>query len=331
MVATKKTHVYATAPTVPEFVLQVANGFVWNRDALIEFLIKHQHTGVQLTTRAEGACLAECGVYQLLDAFGYTDVTIVTHNALERHDRYQIIIPPTWSMFLGSWQSSFRKFHHWNKQYLFGCFYNRPLWHRLGLAAHLQTYHQDRTQLNIRCHGKDEDSRQLWELQTLFNLHPQSAKNLLAVMPTWPQQLEAVDGYALGTAETHTQELADFYPNILIDVVAETWTQGNCFYPTEKTTRPILLKKPFILMGPANYLLHLRQLGFKTFGDFWDEDYDGYSGIDRYQRILNLIDHLATQSQTQLDDLHNNIKPILDYNYNLLIKRGWKTDLSLLA
>ena len=30
---------------------------------------------------------------------------------------------------------------------------------------------------------------------------------------------------------------------------------------------------------------YMRQMGFQTFYQFWDEDYDGYEGKERYVRI----------------------------------------------
>ena len=78
------------------------------------------------------------------------------------------------------------------------------------------------------------------------------------------------------------------YKNFLIDIVAETFTTGDCFFITEKTVRPMLLKKPMIVMGSQDCLNYLRQMGFRTFGDFWDETYDGYKGRERYLRILDL-------------------------------------------
>jgi hypothetical protein len=48
--------------------------------------------------------------------------------------------------------------------------------------------------------------------------------------------------------------------------------------------------RPFIVMGSKNFLIYLRQMGFKTFYEFWNEDYDGYEGKEKYLQILKLID-----------------------------------------
>jgi hypothetical protein len=118
--------------------------------------------------------------------------------------------------------------------------------------------------------------------------------------------------------------LPDHIKNFLIDIVAETFTTGDCFFITEKTVRPMLLKKPMIVMGPQDFLGYLQQMGFKTFNDFWDEDYDGVAEQNRYQKILDLIDHIAQKPIGALIDMYQRMQPILDHNYDLLMSQGYK-------
>ena len=80
----------------------------------------------------------------------------------------------------------------------------------------------------------------------------------------------------------------------------------------------MLLKKPFIMMASQNFLIYLRQMGFRTFSDFWSEDYDGIPTAARYKQILDLIDSLAAKSTDELQDMYQRMQPILDHNYELL-------------
>ena len=143
--------------------------------------------------------------------------------------------------------------------------------------------------------------------------------------------LEKQDGYTPGQQDTSgfTDQLLDFYPNILIDVVAESYTSGDTFCPTEKTFRPMLMKKPFIIMGPKNHLIYLRQMGFKTFYEFWDEDYDGYDPVSRFQCVVKLLDHIANKSKDELNHMYCKMQSILDHNYNLLINREYSKKITL--
>jgi hypothetical protein len=119
------------------------------------------------------------------------------------------------------------------------------------------------------------------------------------------------------------RSLLNHYGRFAVEIVCETYTMGNTFFPTEKTVRPMLLKKPFIVMGPKCFLIYLRQLGFKTFNDFWSEDYDGYSPHLKYQYILNLVDSIANKSTEELYKMYQDMHPILNHNYNLLVHQSY--------
>ena len=64
-------------------------------------------------------------------------------------------------------------------------------------------------------------------------------------------------------------------------------------------------------------------MGFRTFNDFWNEDYDGYEGKDRYVKILELIDMLAQKSTDELERMYWDMQYTLDHNYNLLLTQTY--------
>ena len=90
----------------------------------------------------------------------------------------------------------------------------------------------------------------------------------------------------------------------------------------------MMLKKPFITFASKYHLAYLRQMGFETFQEFWNEGYDNSDGINRYQQILQLIDWIAQQPMSTLIDMHQHMQPILDHNYNLLMSRDYDTTIT---
>jgi hypothetical protein len=88
------------------------------------------------------------------------------------------------------------------------------------------------------------------------------------------------------------RDILSFYNQFDIELVAESYTRGQTFFPTEKTVRPITSAKPFIIYGPRNFLLGLRKLGFDTYCTLWDESYDLLEGPPRWHAIQKLIDHI---------------------------------------
>ena len=315
------------------FFLNLTDGFIWNYDELLKFLIENQKTPIKIHTNSEGACLTSAGLYQLLDAFSFKSVNITTSNAIEAHDQYQIEIYLPYKFLKIPNNIDYAQFHMWNANKVFGVIYNRPSWARIGLAGYLGLNFENKTALNFRANPHDIDSRKFFDIQQLFEIDPVSANDFLKIIDKFPCQFETVDGYTTGAStQEHTDQLTKFYKDFLIDIVVETFVTGQTFSPTEKTVRPMLLKKPFIIFGPRNYLYYLHQLGFKTFHtptmDFWSEDYDGYDGQERYIKILLLIDELAKKSREELQELYQAMQPILDHNYNLLQTQSYNTTIA---
>jgi hypothetical protein len=302
-----------------KFDIIPADNYIWNLTELIHFLIDHQGQNILLTTNVEGCCCRAIGLYDLLDQFKFETVTIATPNPLETHDRYNINIQ-SFGNFLKVKTPIENEFHLWNQSKIFGTVYGRPLWHRIGIATHLSTYYSELSLLGCLSKTNKIDSRKLFEVGELFKNDPLSFQNFAKILDRFPMQIDEVDTYTPGQQNTdgYVSQTKKIYKHFLIDVVAETFTSGNCFFPTEKTVRPMLLKKPFISMGSQDYLCYLRQMGFRTFNDFWDENYDGYEGRDRYIKILQLIDSISKKSKTELNAMYWSMKYTLDHNYNLL-------------
>jgi hypothetical protein len=316
-----------------KFTIIPANEYIWNMSDLTEFLIDHQGQDIEISTNQEGCCCQVIGLYDLLDQFKFNRVTIYTPNPLEKHKKYNIKLVTPWD-FLNITHEIEPEFHTWNKTKIFGTLYGRPLWHRIGIVAHLLTYHSEFSLVGCLSDPTDTDRRKLFETNELFKHDLTSFQNFGNIINQLPLHLSSVDTYTPGQLKTdgYVKQTKQVYQNFLIDVVAETFTTGDCFFVTEKTVRPMLLKKPFIIFGSRDYLCYLRQMGFKTFQtptlDFWSEDYDGYEGRERYIRILALIDELAKKSKEELQDLYQAMQPILDHNYNLLQTQSYNTTIT---
>jgi hypothetical protein len=110
-----------------------------------------------------------------------------------------------------------------------------------------------------------------------------------------------------------------FYKNSLINIINETYFFNNIIHITEKTYKPIAFLQPFILLGAAGSLQHIKDMGFKTFGEFWDESYD--TEIDdfiRFTKIVNIVEEISNWSKQKKIDFSYKIKGILEYNLNRL-------------
>ena len=67
----------------------------------------------------------------------------------------------------------------------------------------------------------------------------------------------------------------------------------------------------------------MRSIGFKTFGDFWDESYDEEENNDkRFEKVFNLLMKFDKMPIEELHKLYIDIIPTLKYNYELIVGRG---------
>jgi hypothetical protein len=89
--------------------------------------------------------------------------------------------------------------------------------------------------------------------------------------------------------------LMAWYDQFHIEIVAESYIYGETFFPTEKTVRPISAGKPMVVMGPRHFLRRLREQGFRTWSDIWDESYDDLEGPARMTQIQTVIQDVQQQ------------------------------------
>jgi hypothetical protein len=113
---------------------------------------------------------------------------------------------------------------------------------------------------------------------------------------------------------TYGQE--HYYNDTFCSIVFETYVAEQFPFFTEKTFKPIAFFHPFILVCNSSGLGLLRQLGFKTFGDFWDESYDELTGNQRLEAIFHLILEIANWSQEKINLVYDKMLPILEHNHN---------------
>jgi hypothetical protein len=103
----------------------------------------------------------------------------------------------------------------------------------------------------------------------------------------------SIDGHAVrdhyDPAQNTNRDLLTYYDKFVTELVAESYTLGDTFFPTEKTFRPIMSARPIVVYGPRNFLARLRDLGFETYHSCWDETYDELEGPARWQAIRDLL------------------------------------------
>lgn len=107
------------------------------------------------------------------------------------------------------------------------------------------------------------------------------------------------------------------WQNSLLHVVNETVFYDKKLHLTEKIFKPIVALRPFILVAAPGNLAYLKHYGFQTFDRWIDESYDNIDDPDlRLDAIAREVAKLCSLSAAQLDDLFNDMRPVLTYNKN---------------
>ena len=108
--------------------------------------------------------------------------------------------------------------------------------------------------------------------------------------------VSSIDGHTIQDQYVNDKntnaDLLNHYHKFQIELVAETYTIGECFFPTEKTVRPLMAGKPCLIYGPPGYLKKLQDMGFYTWHKIWDESYDALQGVDRWIEMKNTINEI---------------------------------------
>ena len=133
----------------------------------------------------------------------------------------------------------------------------------------------------------------------------------------WPLVPEIEPGETPSLFNRVSNHLSDFYASVFLDIVSETRYAQPTANISEKTFQAMQYLRPFILVAPPKSLEELHTLGFKTFGEFWDESYDDeLDHGERLAKIFTLINQLFSMTNQEQRELYLKIVPILTHNLN---------------
>lgn len=335
-----------------DIYITVTDSKIWNRDDVILKLmlaLQHKKEAVlhlsNVSGDYEGPCAATLGLYTILDHIGKlipvdkTKITIRTQNQIECHEEYNIEIVPVPSNRNGGLYNRHKSgiFKNFEKTFdekfkHFGCFIARSNWQRLWIASHLYSKHKDKTLLTFHYKvGDDFHLNHLGydELLALASEHKVSPYQVGALIDNAPLHLEnarTAQGYPIVSPEA-VAKIVPYHRNFFADIACETFFSGNTFTFTEKTRRNLLVKTPFLIQGPVDWIKNFRNLGFKTFDTWWPEYYNSANALPKSQELtwstfelLKVVDNLSKLSLEQLQAMYIDMKDTLEYNYNRYIE-----------
>ena len=104
------------------------------------------------------------------------------------------------------------------------------------------------------------------------------------------------------------------YNDTACSIVSETNDNDTDIFMTEKIWKPIIAQHLFIVHGNYLYLQRLREMGFRTFNNYFEEVYD----LDRDPgvRINTIVDVCDRLRDAPWQDIYLQTKALRQYNYD---------------
>jgi hypothetical protein len=109
------------------------------------------------------------------------------------------------------------------------------------------------------------------------------------------------------------------YEHTACSLISETNNNDKIFI-TEKLWKPILCQQFFIVHGNYLYLQKLREMGFRTFGQYFDESYD--LETDPVRRIEKIVELIESLKKFNWKDAYLSSQDLRKHNYDLF----WNND-----
>ena len=104
------------------------------------------------------------------------------------------------------------------------------------------------------------------------------------------------------------------YEHTKYSLISETNDTNDEIFMTEKIWKPILAQHIFVVHGNYLYLQKLREMGFKTFSNYFDESYD--LQLDKNKRIDKIIDTCKYLTQANWKDLYLQTQALRKHNFD---------------
>jgi len=122
------------------------------------------------------------------------------------------------------------------------------------------------------------------------------------------------------------------YSDSLFEMVFETMyesCESQIIQTSEKTLKPFIQKKPFLIFSYTNILKELKGLGFKTFDFAFSEEYDSIT--DHNTRLYYILDEYKTICSRDINKLHKMVNEnydIVEHNYKNMkrLLKKYKSD-----
>jgi hypothetical protein len=206
----------------------------------------------------------------------------------------------------------------------FLCMSRRPAPHRLALLYHLWEYKEQ----GIMSFSVWEElmAAMYKEAATMFEFPDQARMNI--IKKSLPIVLDdGIDVSSNPVIDTSSQKFEDSFLHIVPETYYGCTDAEHSMFFSEKMFKPIQHLQPFVVLNYPHSLLELRNQGYQTFNEWFDESYDTMTDLnERTIAIAQIAKNICNQSPASIAAMHKDMLPVLEHNYHQRIANTTNID-----
>lgn len=201
-----------------------------------------------------------------------------------------------------------------------------PRLHRILLFTEVMSSSKlkEKTEISLGSDGIFPNSKIVKILEHISNSYPEYIDNYnFSKLHDFSIPTELDVDLSINRAPEFTRE---FYRDSFMSIITETLIEENILFFSEKIFKPIYNLHPFILLGNPFSLQKLKDFGYKTFENWWDESYDLETDyLKRIKKISRVMETIASWSKDECISITQEMEEILVHNfYNLLDNKRYE-------
>lgn len=300
-----------------------------------------QQDGCVILRSKEGRSGQLSGLFDLLDQLSFyykwnkSNITIETTNFLLTHSEYNI----KYTCYVESGiQTDLSLIQHrpWNKEKMYGMFIGRTNVSRLHAAHKHKTF-------EFKQHGLtsfNQDIKHHIDRDCLLDYLCSSNRpfNEVIDIDSYSDISTIIEPPITGQ---YTSDLWNaVYEKIAIEIICETAEDPGCFSMSEKMFRPMLYRRPFLLIaapGAIDFYKNAKNnlpkldifmpdgtkfveddcLEIKFFENIIPIEYDNYGGVDRVDFVFDILHEIVRTGK--INSILNDCASDIEHNYNEVI------------
>lgn len=107
-----------------------------------------------------------------------------------------------------------------------------------------------------------------------------------------------------------------------VSVISEASAQESQCFCSEKIFKPIIQEHPFCVWGDQYTLAKLKEMGYQTFSNWWDESWDDMEMRPRLNGLSKVIEDLSQRTPDEMLLMYKDMKSVLKHNAQVIRQKS---------